>query len=193
MIRNLSLLAIRLAVGGGIAAHGAQKRFGWYEGPGPEGAAKMMHSLGFRPGEQFAQTASGTEIASGLLIAAGLGGPVGPAMLISTMVVAQRSVHWKNGFFAQKGGIELGVMYSAAALALAVDGYGDISLDRLFGLHDKLRNPLLTTLALAAAAGSAWVILNGRDFTPDGPATPTFRGKNSPIEPDVIPPVSAQS
>lgn len=181
MIRDMALLGARLAVGGGMAAHGAQKALGWFEGPGPEKAAGMMHGLGFRPGETYAKLASWNEIASGVLIAAGLGGPIGPSMLISKMIVAQTSVHWPNGFFAQKGGIELGVLYSAAALAFAATDYGGVSMDAVFGLREKLRDPFFTALVLAGGVAGAVLILNSRDTSPEGPATPTFRGKNSPI------------
>jgi putative oxidoreductase len=181
MIRDIALLGARLAVGGGMAAHGAQKALGWFEGPGPENAGKMMHSLGFRPGKSYAELAAWNEIASGALIAAGLGGPVGPAMLISNMIVAQTTVHWPNGCFAQKGGIELGVLYGAAALAFAATDFGGVSMDAVIGTREKLRDPVLTTLVLAGAIAGALLILNGRDTSPEGPATPTFRGKNSPL------------
>ena len=164
-----------------MAAHGTQKAFGWFDGPGPENAAKMMHGLGFRPGETYAALAAWNEIVAGKLIAWGLGGPIGPAMLISGMVVAQASVHWEKGFFAQKGGIELPFVYSAAALALAAGDYGALSLDALLGLRKPLRDPVFTALALAGAVAGAIVVLNGRDHSTEGPATPTFRGKNSPL------------
>jgi putative oxidoreductase len=102
-------------------------------------------------------------------------------MLISKMIVAQTSVHWPNGFFAQKGGIELGVLYSAAALAFAATDYGGVSMDAVFGLREKLRDPFFTALVLAGGVAGAVLILNSRDTSPEGPATPTFRGKNSPI------------
>jgi putative oxidoreductase len=184
MIRDLALLAARLAVGGSMAAHGSQKALGWFEGPGPEKAAGMMHGLGFRPGETYATAASWTEIGSGLAIALGLGGPLGPAGLISTMIVAQTSVHWKNGFFAQKGGIELGLIYSAAALSFAATDYGSVSLDNVVGLRETFKNPVLTALALAGGIAAAVLILNNRDTAPEEPAVPTFQGKNSPLAED---------
>jgi len=164
-----------------MAAHGTQKAFGWFEGPGPEQAGKMMHGLGFRPGATYAALAAWNEIVAGKLIAWGLGGPVGPAMLISGMIVAQASVHWEKGFFAQKGGIELPFIYGAAALALASGDNGALSLDALLGLRKPLRDPVFTALALAGAIAGAIVVLNGRDHSAEGPATPTFRGKNSPL------------
>src|ERR1700733_5951901 len=138
MMRDMALLGARLAVGGGMAAHGAQKALGWFEGPGPAGTAKMMHGLGFRPGETYAALASWNEIAAGTLIALGLGGPIGPSMLISGMLVAQKSVHAKNGFFAQKGGIEVPFVYSAAALTFAATDFGALSLDHVLGTRKPL-------------------------------------------------------
>lgn len=170
-----------------MAAHGAQKALGWFDGPGPENAAKMMHGLGFRPGETYAALASWNEIASGVLIAVGLGGPIGPALLISNMIVAQKSVHLPNGFFAQKGGIELGVLYSAAALAFAATDYGGVSMDAVFHTRERLRDPFFTTLVLAGGIAGAVLVLSGRDTSPEVPATPTFRGKNSPLPEEPAP------
>ncbi len=177
-MNDLGLLTARLALGLSIASHGAQKAFGWFAGPGPAGAAGFMESLGFKPGAQYAQAASYTEIGSGLAIALGLGGPLGPAGLLSTMLVAQTTVHAKNGFFAQQNGIELGLVYGAGALALASSGYGNLSLDRAFGLHDKLGHPLFTTLAVAGGLAAGTLILGRRDLSPpDGTlATPTLPG-----------------
>ncbi len=104
-----------------------------------------MESLGFKPGETYAALASYGEVVSGLLIALGAGGPVGPAMLLSNMLVAQTTVHAKNGFFASKNGVEVGVLYASGALALASTGYGSVSLDRALGLDQKLSHPVLKT------------------------------------------------
>ncbi len=178
MIDDLGLLASRLALGLSMASHGAQKAFGWFDGPGPEGAAGFMASLGFKPGTTYASAASYNEIASGLLIALGLGGPLGPAGVMSNMLVAAQSVHAKNGFFAGKGGVEVPVLYSAGALALASSGYGAFSLDRALRVGEKLRHPALTTLALAGGLAAAWIVLGSRDTSPpDGTlATPTIKG-----------------
>jgi putative oxidoreductase len=188
---DLGLLVARGALGASFASHGAQKAFGWFEGPGPEGAAKMLHSLGFKPGATFAQRASYSELAAGILIALGLGGPIGPAILLSTMVVAQTTVHAKNGFFAQKNGIELGAIYSAGALALASTGYGALSLDRAFGLSEKVSNPFFKTLVIGAAAAVGYATLGQRDTSPpDGTlATPTIKGRdrNGEVTPSPAP------
>ncbi len=179
MIDDLGLLASRLAVGLSYASHGAQKAFGWFEGPGPQGAAGFMESLGLKPGEQYARMAAYGEIAAGTMIALGLGGPVGPSMVLSGMLVAAETVHKKNGFFAGKGGVEVNMLYSAAALGFASAGYGAFSADRVFGLEPKVRHPALTTLALAAGIASAYGVLAQRDTSPpEGTlATPTIAGE----------------
>jgi putative oxidoreductase len=177
MIHDLGLLAARLALGLSFASHGTQKAFGWFDGPGPERTAGHLESLGFKPGAKYASSASSTEMGAGLAVALGLGGPAGPAGMISTMLVAQ-AAHAKNGFFNQNGGYELTVIYSTAALALASSGYGKFSLDHAFGLDTKLRHPALTVLALAGGLAAGWMIRGQRDFTPpDGTmATPTIPG-----------------
>ena len=45
----LALLGLRLAVGLGFAAHGAQKLFGAFGGHGIEGTAGFFEQLGLRP------------------------------------------------------------------------------------------------------------------------------------------------
>ncbi len=166
MVHDIGLLTSRAAVGLAFAAHGAQKAFGTFEGPGPQGAAQMMSSLGFEPSEQYAMAASYNELFSGLGVALGLGGPLAPAGMISGMLVAAMTVHAKNGFFAMKNGVELPMLYAAAALAFASAGYGAFSLDRLFGLDKKLRHPALTALAVAGGITGGLLALAQRKQTP---------------------------
>ena len=160
------MLASRAAVGLAMAAHGAQKTHGLFEGPGPQGSTQMMSSLGFERAEQMAKVASYNELVSGLLVALGLGGPLGPAGILSGMLAAGMSVHAKNGFFNSKSGIELNVIYSAAALAFASAGFGALSLDHALGLDRKLRNPLLTTLVVGGAVAGAMLALSRRQQQP---------------------------
>src|SRR6476620_10426485 len=96
------LLLARLVLGAMMVAHGGQKLWGWFGGYGLAGTAGFFEQLGFRPGRLFAATAALTEVVSGLLVALGLLGPIGPALMVSVMIVAAVSVHWQHGLFAMK-------------------------------------------------------------------------------------------
>jgi putative oxidoreductase len=150
------LIILRLVFGLLMAAHGAQKLFGWFGGHGLAGTAGFLETLGFRPGRMFALTASLAEFVGGWLIALGLFGPVGPALMLSVMIVAAVTVHLKNGLFAMSGGIELALLYGAAAAGLALTGPGRYSLDALLGLA-SLWTPTLawTALGLGIVGGVA--------------------------------------
>ena len=145
---SAGLLVARLVLGPLMAAHGAQKLFGWFGGPGLRATAGGMEHLGFRPGLPFAVMAGVTEVASGVLVALGLLGPVGPALMVSVMLVAAVSAHWKNGLWGQNGGYEMALIYGMVAVALALTGPGAYSADAALGLS-ALWTPAFAWIALA--------------------------------------------
>jgi putative oxidoreductase len=149
----LPLLLVRL-IGLGFAAHGTQKLFGWFGGYGLAGTGGFFESLGFRPGRFFAAAAGVGELAGGLLIAFGLGGPIGPMLAIATMLVAILAVHLPSGFFAQNKGYELPLVYLAWAFGLAFTGFGTYSLDAAFGLG-AVWTPAIAWSAIALAVVGA--------------------------------------
>jgi putative oxidoreductase len=161
MLRDLGTLLARSAIGASFAAHGAQKAFGWFGGPGLAGAAGFMDSLRFRPGARYAILSSYTELAGGTLLALGLGGPLGPAAMIAVMTVAGVSVHGKNGFFAQNGGYELPALYAVTAGALAMSGPGRFSLDEALGL-DALADERIAWLAVTGGVVGGLLALASR-------------------------------
>jgi len=144
---SAGLLLVRIVTGLVMAAHGSQKLFGWFGGHGLTGTGMFLESIGFLPGRTFALIASLTEVVSGILVALGLFGPVGPALMLSVMIVAAGSVHWKNGLFAQSNGIELALFYGTVAVGLALIGFGSYSLDAVLGLQ-SLYTPMLAFAAL---------------------------------------------
>src|SRR3954462_4373236 len=85
---SVGLLIGRVVIGLLMAAHGAQKLFGWFGGYGLNRTGEFFVHLGFQPGRAFAVAASVGELTSGLLVALGMLGPVGPAIMISVMIVA---------------------------------------------------------------------------------------------------------
>lgn len=128
----IGLLLVRLALGLTLAAHGAQKLFGWFGGYGLDGTGKFMESLGFRPGRLHALMAGLAET-GGLLLAFGFLTPLGSALVISVMIVAVMTVHLKNGFWLTGNGYEYNLLIGVAALSLAFAGPGKLSIDALVG------------------------------------------------------------
>jgi putative oxidoreductase len=151
-VMDAGLLLARMVLGLLMAAHGAQKLFGWFGGYGLAGTGGFFESLGFRPGKLFAAAAGATEIAGGLLLALGLLGPLGPALIISVMIVAIVTVHWAHGVFSQNNGIELPLLYSVTAAAIALIGHGAYSVDALLQLTWGT-DVVLAALALGVLGG----------------------------------------
>lgn len=153
---DLGLVIARMVFGLLMAAHGAQKAFGWFGGYGLAATGGFFESIGFRPGRFFAATAAGTEISAGLLVALGLMGPLGPALIVSVMIVAAASVHWQHGLFAQNNGIEVPLLYAVAAISLALTGFGAYSVDAALGLTSQWTPAIAWgALALGAIGGAA--------------------------------------
>lgn len=162
---SIAFFIIRLFVGAAIAVHGTQKLFGWFGGYGLAGTGGFFESIGFRPGRTFAFMAGAGELAAGVLTVLGIGGALGPALVIMVMLVAALSVHAANGFFAANNGWELNGFYIASAAAIAYAGNGSISLDSLLGLS-FLTTPLQVTIALAVAVIVAVLNLAARRPAP---------------------------
>jgi len=90
---SFGLLILRLVVGLTMAAHGAQKLFGWFGGYGLAGTGQFFEQLGFRPGRVQAALAGTAELVGGLFLAAGFLTPAAAAAVAAVMLVAAVSVH----------------------------------------------------------------------------------------------------
>jgi putative oxidoreductase len=140
-------LIIRLVVGLTLAAHGAQKLFGWFGGPGYEKLGQGFRARGFRPVQLWTALVILGEVGGGLSLAFGLLTPLGAAGALGAMVMAIRT-HWAKGFFGSKGGFEYPLALLAVSLAIGIAGPGALSLDALF----KIAPPVLLFGVLAVAA-----------------------------------------
>ncbi|TAM77050.1 DoxX family protein [bacterium] len=149
MVSSFALLVARLVVGLGLATHGSQKLFGWFGGSGPKGIGAYFATLGFPAPVAFAILAGIGEFAGGLLLAVGWLGPIGPALIITVMLVASLSEHLPHGFFNYNGGYELPAAYAMTALVLAFVGPGSLSIDALVPVAG-LAHPEAAWIAIGA-------------------------------------------
>lgn len=122
---------IRVITGITLAAHGAQKLFGWFGGYGLEGTGQWMGSIGLEPGFLMALLAGSAEFFGGLFLVIGL--LTRPAALAAafTMLVAIVVVHLGNGFFMANNGYEFGLALLAMSASLIFSGAGKYSVDNL--------------------------------------------------------------
>jgi putative oxidoreductase len=162
MSLDLGLLIVRILFGAAIAAHGAQKLFGWFGGYGLKGTGGFFESIGFRPGLAFAAAAGLSEFGGGLLLILGLFTPVGAAAVLAAMIVASISVHLKNGFFVQNNGYEAAFLYGTAALGLAFTGAGTYSLDSGWALSFFGLLSVKVALVVASIVGATLTLASRR-------------------------------
>src|SRR5258708_29241479 len=119
---DLTLLVIRVFLGLTFVLHGGQKLFGWYGGAGIQGTRSMMQNLGVAHPGLLGWMATLSEAGGGLFVLIGLLTPLAAAVIISTMLVAIYTVHWKNGFWNGKGGYEFNLSLIALSMALILTG-----------------------------------------------------------------------
>lgn len=127
---SFSALVLRVPVGVILAAHGAQKLFGWFGGYGLEATGQWMASIGLAPGYLMALLAGSAEFFGGLALLLGL--LTRPAAIAAafTMFVALFVVHFQNGLFMSNNGYEYALSLVAVTVALAIQGGGAYSVDR---------------------------------------------------------------
>ncbi len=123
---DVSLLLMRLIVGTVFAAHGAQKLFGAFDGPGLAKVIEGMGTIGYLVviGEFF----------GGLGLIVGFLSRFSAASLIVVMSGAIMMVHGKNGFFSSSGGFEFNLALIGLLLPILIAGPGRFALGRYLPL-----------------------------------------------------------
>ncbi len=131
-----SHLVVRLALGIIFFAHGAQKVFGWFGGPGLSQTIAGFRQMGIPPAATA--VAAFIECLGGLTMIVGFLTRPAAVGLIAVMLVAISKVHVRNGFFLNwsmapgKGhGYEFNLALIAMAVSILIGGAGVLSVDRL--------------------------------------------------------------
>lgn len=130
---DLATLLFRVTLGGMIFMHGYNHLFG---PGGVEGTTRWFDSLGFRPAKVHALMSGWIELAAAPALVLGFFHAFACAALIGIMCVAGVAAHRPNGFFIFRDGYEYVLVLAVAALALAILGPGQVSLDSVIGLVD---------------------------------------------------------
>jgi putative oxidoreductase len=133
-----SLLIMRLAVGAVFFAHGGQKMFGWFGGPGLEATV-----AGFAKGgipAPLGYLVAFTEFFGGLGLIAGVLARLSALGIAAVMTVAILKVHLANGFFmnwqqasGRGEGFEYHILVLAIVISILLSGPGRLALADLEG------------------------------------------------------------
>lgn len=123
-------LPIRLTLGAIFVAHGLQKVFGLWGGPGWGAFTGGTTPFSFmRPAWLWLAAAALSELIGGALVLLGLFTRVGAFFLAVTMLTAIFGYHLQGGFFLSNKGYEYALALLGMAVALVIAGGGRASVD----------------------------------------------------------------
>ncbi len=155
---DFGLFVLRVALGGLMIAHGLQK-FGLLDGPGINGFAQVLTSMGFTgPTTLLAWVTALAEVGGGTLLMLGLFTPLGAAAVLGVLSNAVYS-KFDSGFFAATGGFEFDLFLALAAFAVLFTGSGRIAIDKNTPWRRRPWPFGLAALVLSAAASAAVILL----------------------------------
>ena len=123
---DAALLVVRVVAGVIMAAHGAQKLFGAFDGPGLAATVEKMGPLGY-------PVAIG-EFFGGLGLVVGFLSRFSAAANIVIMIGAIALVHGKNGFFMSAGGFEYNLALIGLLAPTLIAGPGAWAVGRFLPL-----------------------------------------------------------
>lgn len=124
--KSIILFILRLLVGVIFIAHGGQKLFGWFGGPGVDGYINYLASMSVP--EWMAYCSIFGEFFAGIMVLLGVATELGAMAIVGNMLGAIYLVHWPHGFFIQNGGYEYALCLMELAVILVVFGPGEYCL-----------------------------------------------------------------
>lgn len=157
---DLGLLLLRIGLGATMGAHGLQKAFGLFNGPGVDGFAQILAGHGYTHATLLSWLTALTEIVGGAMLVLGLFTPLGAAALLGVLANAVYVKH-TGGFFLgrQAQGFEFDLLLAVVALSLLFTGPGRLALDVNTPWRRRPMPFGLTGLLLAAAATAVIMVL----------------------------------
>jgi putative oxidoreductase len=165
--QDLGLMLLRVGLGALLIAHGLQKAFGWWGGPGFGGFAQSLAELGYQHARALSYVGVGAELGAGTLLVLGLFTPLAAAAAVAYLmnalaaaVVAQPG----SGYFPffLPDGHEYQITLIVLAGALVLTGPGRYGFDAGRGWARRPFIGSAAALLLGIGVGVAvWVFLNG--------------------------------
>lgn len=165
--QDLGLLFLRLGIGAILIAHGLQKAFGLFDGPGLDGWGDSLSTMGFKYADILTYVTTFGQIAAGLLLVLGLFTPVAAAGALAYLVtglLAEAMAAHEEARLALflTDGHEYKVFLAGAVAVLILTGPGRYGLDAGRGWARRPFVGSFIALVLAVGVGvAAWVLLNG--------------------------------
>jgi putative oxidoreductase len=165
--QDLGLLLLRVAIGVLLIAHGLQKAFGLWGGPGFDGWADSLTAMGYQHADILTYVATGGQIIAGVGLVLGLFTPLAAAGALAYMVngvLADAMVAHEQARLSSflTDGHEYKVIAVCAVAAIILAGPGKYGLDAARGWARRPFVGSFVALLVGAGAGVAiWVLLNG--------------------------------
>jgi putative oxidoreductase len=163
--QDLGLLLLRLGVGGVFIAHGIQKAFGVWGGPGLNSFRNSLTDIGYQHADILTYVAAGAQMAVGVLLVLGLFSPLagaGALAYLTNGLLANLAAAHHAGQLSLLQGNEHQLLLIVAAATIILAGPGRYGFDAGRGWA---RRPFIGSFAamlLGIGGGvAAWVLLNG--------------------------------
>lgn len=152
---DVGLLLLRFGIGGLVFAHGAQKVFGLWGGPGINAFAGNLTALGYQQATTLAWVTGVTELVAGAFVVLGVLSPLAAAAVLAIMINAVL-LKYGNGFFvtgpAGGNAVELSLLLGLGAAGLVLTGPGRIALDNGRAWHRRPASWGVLALVIGVAA-----------------------------------------
>jgi putative oxidoreductase len=165
--QHLGLLILRVGLGVVLGAHGLQKLFGWWGGPGLSGFKNSLSDVGYQHADVLSYVSAGGEVVAAVLLILGLFTPVAAAGALAFLLnglLASISVRPHSHTFAYflPDGHEYQITLIVAAAAVILSGPGRYGLDAGRGwAYRPFIGSFVALIAGIAAGVGVWVLLNG--------------------------------
>jgi putative oxidoreductase len=159
---DIGLLLLRLGVGGAVFAHGVQKVFGLWGGPGIVGFAGNLETFGYQQPTTLSWVTGVTELVAGAFVVLGVLTPLAAAAILAIMINAVL-LKLGNGFFVTgpSGGnaVELSAVLGLGGACLVFTGRGRIAIDNGRAWHRRPASWGVLALVIGVAAAILVYIL----------------------------------